>query len=32
KNIQDVNGDELTTDLIHPGITLSINVDESHSG
>lgn len=32
KNIMDVNGDALTTDLIHPGITLSINVDEHQSG
>lgn len=32
KNIRDVNGDELTTDLIHPGVTLSINVDESRAG
>jgi membrane-bound lytic murein transglycosylase D len=31
-NIRDANGDALTTDLIHPGITLSINVDENRSG
>ena len=32
KNIRDANGDELSTDLIHPGITLSINVDDSRAG
>ncbi|MFT4730274.1 MAG: membrane-bound lytic murein transglycosylase D [Granulosicoccus sp.] len=31
KNIRDVKGDVLTTDLIHPGMTLSINIDESRS-
>ena len=28
KNIRDVDGAELPTDLIHPGMTLSINVEE----
>ena len=32
KNIRDANGDALPTDLIHPGITLSINVDEGSPG
>ena len=32
KNIRDADGEKLSSDLIHPGITLSIHVDEGVSG